>query len=257
LFWHSQECEQKGCMIAELRASVSELKRRCEEHVASHRFEVERMTEDFHRELNAKLKEKDEEKDLELRRKLEDAREEIRKSESEATELQRRKTAADLKRMQSMIVTLTNQNRGLVKQCKLLASKLEESTGNIEKLNDALQIEKCKQLESSEKARDAGLLRQRVAALERSVCEQKQQTQSLVVERNTLKEDRDRLIGETQSLERRSETLLENCGSLEKRIACLESQLAACRQQLRERGNDIGLLQEELRAVRLKMKLIK
>ncbi|EPR62068.1 putative myosin heavy chain [Toxoplasma gondii GT1] len=243
-----EECEQKGCMIAELRASVSELKRRCEEHVASHRFEVERMTEDFHRELNAKLKEKDEEKELELRRKLEDAREEIRKSESEATELQRRKTAADLKRMQSMIVTLTNQNRGLVKQCKLLASKLEESTGNIEKLNDALQIEKCKQLESSEKARDAGLLRQRVAALERSVCEQKQQTQSLVVERNTLKEDRDRLIGETQSLERRSETLLENCGALEKRIACLESQLAACRQQLRERGNDIGLLQEELRA---------
>ncbi|CBZ54336.1 putative myosin heavy chain [Neospora caninum Liverpool] len=243
-----QESEQKESVIAELRASVSELKRRCEELVSSHRFEVERVNEDFHRELTAKLREKEEEKDFDLRRKLEDAREEIRKSESEATEMQRRKAAADLKRMQTMIVTLTNQNRGLVKQCKLLASKLEESTGNIEKLKDALQVEKCKLLESSEKARDAGLLRQRVAVLERSVSDNKQQTQNLVVERNSLKEDRDRLDSEAQSLKRRCSALLENCDTLESRVAGLESEVVTCTQQLRERGNDISLLQEEIRA---------
>ncbi|PFH35275.1 putative myosin heavy chain [Besnoitia besnoiti] len=240
------ECEERGHVCAELRTQAAQLKRRCEEALASHRVQVEHMHEDFHRELAAKLREKDEEKELEIKRKLDESREEIRRSEAEATELQRRKTAADIQRMQSMIVTLTNQNKGLVKQCKLLAVKLEESTSNIEKLKDALQVEKCKLLECSEKARDAGLLRQRVAALERSAASQREQSQTLVAERNALQEDRDRLSCEAQELQRKCAKLLETCEAFETRVAALEKELAAGTQQLRERSSDLNFLHEEL-----------
>lgn len=69
-----QESEEKDRMIEELRASLSQLKRRIEEIASDHRMKIDRMQEEFQRQLKTKLREKEEQKELELTRKLEEVR---------------------------------------------------------------------------------------------------------------------------------------------------------------------------------------
>ncbi|PHJ24885.1 myosin heavy chain [Cystoisospora suis] len=243
-----EESEEKDRMIEDLRASLGQLKRRIEEIASDHRMKIDRMQEDFQRQLKTKLREMEEQKELEFARKLEEVSEDIRREHAKASDAQRRKWTAEAQRMQAMILTLTNQNRGLVKQCKLLATKLEESTRSIEKLKDSLQNVKCKLLDCTEKAREAAVLRQRTMVLERTISTQKVQAQSLTAEANALREDRDRLETEIAILEQKTKTLLGNCETLEKRNQELEKDLLMQNQQIRERTNDIGFLREEIAA---------